>query len=406
MTGENAADIPSGRPIWNRRDLFAWGSALLACIALLGAVPYCPSYDVGKVALIRMWVNTFWNDLATQITGLFAAASKETLSGEATWASEWNYCLMVPFIVAWLVWRLWPKLRALPLQGHISGYAILAAGFLLYIAGFLMENYYVGMGAMEFVYAGLIVLYLGWAPMRLLFFPWAFLMFMWPYNFMEDVALELRLFMSSLKPPCASVHRRPQSAPGHGDPMSTPGAGHPFAIDIADPCSGIRSLFALVMLAALFAFISFDKLWQQAVIIALAVPLVILGNLVRIIMLAWGTILFGEHFALGSNSQPSWFHEGAGYFVYVINFGGLIVAGITGAARLPASRPCTRLNPSCLGRAGPILQSRHRPGTDPGDAARLLAGSRTPGGRGSRRGHGTPLSCRPPRCLLGRRQPG
>jgi exosortase/archaeosortase family protein len=109
--------------------------------------------------------------------------------------------------------------------------------------------------------------------------------------------------------------------------ISAPGALHSFAIDIADPCSGIRSLFALVMIAAVYAFISFDKLWQQGVIVALAVPLVITGNLVRIIILALGTIHFGEAFALGTNTHPSWFHEGAGYLVYLINFGGLILVG-------------------------------------------------------------------------------
>jgi exosortase/archaeosortase family protein len=120
--------------------------------------------------------------------------------------------------------------------------------------------------------------------------------------------------------------------------LSSHGAAQPFAIDIADPCSGIRSLFALVMLAALFSAITFDKLWQQAVIIALAVPMVILGNLVRIVILALGTIHFGEAFALGTNNQPSWFHEGAGYLVYLINFGGLILAG-TALGRLTNPQP-------------------------------------------------------------------
>jgi exosortase/archaeosortase family protein len=54
------------------------------------------------------------------------------------------------------------------------------------------------------------------------------------------------------------------------------------------------------------------------------VPLVILGNLVRIIILTLGTIHFGEAFALGVNDHPSWFHEGAGYVVYLVNFACLL----------------------------------------------------------------------------------
>jgi len=83
----------------------------------------------------------------------------------------------------------------------------------------------------------------------------------------------------------------------------------------------------LVMIACLYAFIAFDKVWQKAAIIILAAPLVFLGNLVRIIILALGTIHLGEAVALGTNEAPSWFHECAGYLVYAINFGGLILAG-------------------------------------------------------------------------------
>jgi len=288
------------------------------------------------MTLGELWVQTYWGDLATQISGLVSGASKETQSGEAS-SGEWNYCLMVPFIAGWLVWRQWPRLRELPLAGSASGYWFLGLGFFLYLAGFLMESYYVGFGAMEFIYAGLIVLFLGWPAMRLLAFPVAFMMFMWPYNFMEDVALNLRLYMSALSHHALQFIDVPNTLQGTSI-MSAPGAASPFAIDIADPCSGIRGLFALVMIASIYAFIAFDRLWQQAIIIALAVPVVILGNLVRIVILTLGTMHFGEAFALGTNTTPSWFHEGAGYLVYLINFGALIGVG-TLLARFTSEAP-------------------------------------------------------------------
>jgi exosortase len=325
MTGDNAADAPSARPFENKRDLLAWVSALVTCGALLGAVRYCPSYENFKLTLFGAWISTFWKDLSTQIYSLFAGKPKGTMAAE-TVTSEWTYCLLVPFIVAWLVWYLWPKLRETPIRPHAAGYGILAVGFFLYVIGFLMENYYVGMGSMEFIYAGLIVLFLGWPIMRLLVFPWAFLMFMWPYDFMEDFATTLRQYMSGISHHLLQMIDVPNVLNGTAI-LSAPGSAHPFAIDIADPCSGIRSLFALVMIACLYAFIAIDKVWQQAVIIALAAPLVFLGNLVRIIILALGTIHFGEAFALGTNAEPSWFHEFAGYLVYAINFGGLILTG-------------------------------------------------------------------------------
>jgi len=325
MTGENGATASPGRFQLSPGEIAACVSALIACTVLLAGIQYCPSYEAGKISLWEMWINTFWWDISAQISGFLAGSSKETQSAEAS-ASEWTYCLMVPFIVGWLVWRQWPQLRALPLTGSAHGYALLGFGFLVYLAGFLMESYYVGFGAMEFIYAGLIVLFLGWAALRLLLFPLAFMMFMWPYDFMEDLASDLRRGMSGLSHHVLTFIAVPNILQGTAI-MSVPGAASPFAIDIADPCSGIRSLFALVMIAALYAFIAFDKLWQQALIVALSIPLVFLGNLVRIILLTLGTIHFGESFALGTNEHPSWFHEGAGYLVYFINFGSLIALG-------------------------------------------------------------------------------
>ena len=325
MTGENVAPAPKERFQLTTGEIAAAVSIIIALTVLLAGIRYCPSYEAGKITLGQMWLQTFWGDIATQISGLLSGASKETQSAEAS-SSEWNYCLMVPFIVGWLIWRQVPQLRAMPLAGSVHGYALLGFGFFLYVAGYLMESYYVGFGALEFIYTGFVLLFLGWGALRLLWFPLLFLMFMWPYNFMEDVALELRLRMSALSHYALQFIDVPNMLQGTAI-MSLPGSPTPFAIDIADPCSGIRSLFALVMIAAVYAFIAFDKVWQQLLIIALSVPLVFLGNLVRIVILALGTLHFGETFALGTNSQPSWFHEGAGYLVYFINFGGLIGAG-------------------------------------------------------------------------------
>jgi exosortase len=324
MTGPDSADALSARPFASNRDWLALGVSVVACVILLAGVRYCPSYEAVKISLLQAWVGTFSYDLNNFIHG--TGSSSPNASAAETVNSEWTYCGLVPFIVAWLVWRLWPQLNATPARPDRAGYTVLGIGLFLYLAGFLMENYYIGMGSMEFIYAGLIVLYLGWGIMRLVVFPWAFLMFMWPYSFMEDVALELRLVMSALSHQILRFIDIPNELRGTAI-LTPPGAAHPFAIDIADPCSGIRSLFALVMIAALFAFISFEKLWQQAVTVAMSVPLVIFGNLVRIILLALGATWFGTPFAIGTNDQPSTYHEMAGWLVYVVNFGGLILLG-------------------------------------------------------------------------------
>jgi exosortase/archaeosortase family protein len=106
-----------------------------------------------------------------------------------------------------------------------------------------------------------------------------------------------------------------------GDTLHNVPVGARFQIDIADPCSGIRSLFALLMFSALFGYLFVPRLWQQWLVFLSAFPLAILGNLVRVILLVLGSIWFGSAFAIGTNDQPSAFHEGCGFAVYGVALG-------------------------------------------------------------------------------------
>ncbi len=326
-----AAAAPLKNWRWTRQNILGVAAAALTCWSLLDAVLYCDTsyratFGNNRCTLVGLFISTFWDDLRDQFGALLHGSSPGgSLAGEVV-ATEWTQCLFVPFIVGWMVYWLWPRLREMPVRGSTQGYAILGTGLVLYLLGFLAENYYVGVVSMEVVYCGLIVLFLGWPIMRVLFFPVAFLLFMWPYGFFEDVAFQLRLLMSTLSHHTLTLIGVPNALNGTAI-ISPPNQTPPFAIDIADPCSGIRSLFALVMIAALAAFVLYRHTWQKLIILALSVPLVILGNLVRIIMLTLATIHFGEKFALGENDHPSWFHEGAGYVVYLINFGCLLGVG-------------------------------------------------------------------------------
>jgi exosortase len=300
------------------------------CWGLLDAVLYCDTsyratFGTNRCTLVGLFISTFYGDIRDMITSLWQAAPTTSMAGEVT-ATEWTQCLFVPFIVGWMVYWLWPRLREIPVRGSSQGFAILGVGLAFYLLGYMAENYYVGIVAMELVYAGLIVLFLGWDFMRALFFPWAVLLFMWPYGFFEDVAFQLRMIMSDLSHHVLTLIDVPNVLNGSAI-ISPPNYQPPFAIDIADPCSGIRSLFALVMMAALAAFFLLNKARQMIALVVASLPLVIFGNLVRIVILTLATIHFGEKFALGVNDHPSWFHEGAGYAVYLINFASLMGFG-------------------------------------------------------------------------------
>jgi exosortase/archaeosortase family protein len=92
------------------------------------------------------------------------------------------------------------------------------------------------------------------------------------------------------------------------------------------------------MFSALFAHLFVTGLWRQWIVFLSAFPLAILGNLARVVLLVIGSILFGSAFAIGTNDNPSSYHEGCGFAVYAVAMGAemLVASLLTRQWKLPA----------------------------------------------------------------------
>ena len=91
------------------------------------------------------------------------------------------------------------------------------------------------------------------------------------------------------------------------------------SLRIADPCSGLRSLIALVALGALFAYLSEGKMWKRIVLLVSSVPLAVAANIVRISVLCVVASVWGVETALG------FFHNLSGLMLFLIAFAGLVI---------------------------------------------------------------------------------
>ena len=96
-----------------------------------------------------------------------------------------------------------------------------------------------------------------------------------------------------------------------------------YQYEVAAACSGIRSLLATFALAVILAFVSLHKPWKRLVMIASAVPLAVIGNLLRMLAI----IIAAE---LGGQEWGNRVHEGGPFGIfsllpYVPAFLGLLV---------------------------------------------------------------------------------
>ena len=93
------------------------------------------------------------------------------------------------------------------------------------------------------------------------------------------------------------------------------------SLDIAEGCSGIRSLMALVMISAIYAYLTQDKVWKMALLFACALPLALVANFFRIF-----TIIVLAEFGF-SGFAAGVYHDWAGLlFFFPIALTGLFLA--------------------------------------------------------------------------------
>lgn len=306
----------------HRTTLTVSALAILFLTALLLTLQY--SYGVGTTtySLARyIWIN--WNQNEDMGHGF----------------------LILP-AVCFLIYHDRKRLLSMTPRCGWGGLPLLIAGLLIFWAGNQADVTFAGLVSIMMVIAGSVWWLLGWDFLKALAFPIGFLIFAIPFPGLDMlVALPLRFIMSKLSVLVLNLLGIPVILNGTGI-LSAPDAtlhltaGQRFAVDVANPCSGIRSLFALMMVSALFAHFTLKETWKKWVLFCCALPLAVAGNFARILMLTLGTVAFGSEFAIGKNplTDPSWFHLGAGYLVFIV-----ALAGMMGISYLLENLPATLL---------------------------------------------------------------
>ncbi len=258
------------------------------------------------------------------------------LTGWARWVSakaDWQFCLVVPALVGWLVWMRRDELRKLPWEGDWLGLLPLGLGLFFFWLGYKADTGYPGFLAVQFILAGMILLVAGRAWMRTLFFAWLFLFFTWPMQPLEDsLASPLRPKTASMAAsllnlagvPSVSEGSALQSAPDNARGIEI---GSAFSLDVDAKCSGINSLFALMMISALLGYLALRRPRARLLLFACAIPLAVAGNVVRLLLLVAGTLMFGSEFAvgrrMGDHQEMSLYHTFAGFAVFGVALAGM-----------------------------------------------------------------------------------
>lgn len=281
------------------------GASLLAVVLLIAFQPYAAGYGTFRKTLLEELLMR-WKD------------------------PTWQHGFLAPLIAGWLVWRQRDSLARLPMKSSPLGLAVIVFSLLLYYAGYKANNYYMGAAGVQLLLAGSIVWCLGFNAGRALLFPWLMLAFMWPLMFLEEgVSYRLRVVVveavtSTLNILQIGTVREGTALLSAPDASSGRALGELFSLKVDGPCSGMRSLFALLMVSALFGYFKQPGLWRQSLLFVCSLPLAIVANMVRIFILLGASAAFGQDFAVGNEEREvSTFHFVSGIAVYLVALAGL-----------------------------------------------------------------------------------
>jgi len=229
----------------------------------------------------------------------------------------YSHGFLVPLISAFLVWQKREKLAKLKISPSNSGWLLLGPSVLIYVISALLRINFSAALSLIPVLIGIVLLFLGKEFLKELLFPLLFLLFMIPLPSVAIVNLSFKLKIFAAQVSTFIVNRLGVPAIREGSVIKTM---HSYLI-VEDPCSGIRSLIALIALGALMAYFSNISKVKKAILFLSSIPIAIGTNVIRIVALSLVSEIYGAKFATG------WFHNTMGVLVFVFAFVGLTLVG-------------------------------------------------------------------------------
>jgi exosortase len=222
--------------------------------------------------------------------------------------------LIVPIALALIWWRR-GELRSSAGCGSAWGLALGCAALLTYVSAWRMGIHALAGAAVSPLLLGAAIYLWGWRTGRVLAFPLAFLIFGLGVfrGLLDTVGFGLQQVTAS----GATL-----LAQGIGVPVVHDGlnlSSSTFDFVVAEACSGMSSLVALLALASLWIYLSRGRPWARLVVLVSVPPLVIVANSVRVALVLLVGDRFGEAAALG------YFHGLSSLVLFGVAVGGLLL---------------------------------------------------------------------------------
>ncbi len=257
---------------------------------------------IGTLVYFFGFVPLFVN--ASQSAARWAWTAYGTEAGH----SEHAHCKLVPFISLFLVWYHREKIRAATKQGSNGGLFWVALGMLSFVLSVRCLQPRLALAALPILVYGSVLYLWGKQVSRVILFPCAFMIFTIPFAALEQATFRLQFVVTGMVSFLSNLVGIGIQTVG----TSITATDGSFNFEIAEGCSGIKSLIAMAMLTTVFVHLTQDRLWKKILILAFSAVFAIIGNGGRIFTVIVVAKFYDPKFASGI------YHDYSGFVFFPI----------------------------------------------------------------------------------------
>lgn len=263
-------------------------------------------------AIVGLIYYAYWG----QIVELPRLSCYGWLVGHWRNVSNYTHGPLIPLIAIVLVAMRWRELEQVTLQPLTRGAWVVAVAMVVYYFGVKAGQPRAVVFSFVVLLYGLVLALAGRETERFLFFPITFLLLMIPLNFLDGViGFPLQILMAKVAAVTLNSLGIEATRVGTGIRSAV------YSFDVANPCSGIRSLMALTTVTAAFGYVTQRVQWKRWVLFLSAIPLAVLGNVSRVV----GVALIGQVY--GAEVATNFHDTAAGFIVYGVALVAMVAIG-------------------------------------------------------------------------------
>ncbi len=228
---------------------------------------------------------------------------------------DFSHGFLVPIFSAYLVWTKRDVLRETVASPSWGGVAVVAAGLLVLFLGVYGAEMFLSRISLVVLLGGLILSFGGRQFLKELQFPLLVLLLAIPIPaiLFSQITFPLQILASKLASDLLPVFGVPVLREGNVIQLSS------LSLEVAEACSGIRSLMSLFTLSVFFGYFMEKSVARRTVLALASIPIAIAANAVRI----FGTGMCVQYW--NPDKAQGFFHEFSGWVMFLVSFACLFI---------------------------------------------------------------------------------